>query len=398
MDVCSTKYVILRKGKATPFLYGHPWVYSGAIASIRDDIRDGDTVALFGHGGDFIAWGLYNSKSQICLRLYSWEEGSPPDDAFLMELIRRALTLRKDVLRLHEITDAFRLIFSEGDGISGLTVDRYGPYLVLQVHSLALMRRIGPLVRMLADFESPEGILLKNDAAIMKKEGIDTEEACLLGRPPDTAVRISEHGILYDLPLQSGQKTGFYLDQRDNRRIAASFCTGKDVLDLCCYSGGFSLNAMKSGAAEVTGVDASAEAIRLAVHNAALNGMDRVTFIKEDMFAFLAGLPARKRFQVIILDPPRFASSFSGIEQAVKGYIRLNRAAISALVQGGIMVSCSCSGRVSEERFAGALLEAAHGVNRNLQILEYRSQAPDHPVSAHCPESRYLKCLVCRVT
>jgi 23S rRNA (cytosine1962-C5)-methyltransferase len=398
MDDHSTRRVILKQGKATPFLYRHPWVFSGAVKSVQGDIADGDTVALCGYEGDFIAWGLYNSNSQIRVRLYSWDLETVPDNEFFQGLIRRAVSLRHDTLKLHEITDACRLVFSEGDGISGLTVDRYGRYLVLQVHSLALMGRIDPLVRILSELENPDGIILKNDSEIIKKEGIDIEEACLRGNVPDGAVRIREHGILYDIPLQSGQKTGFYLDQRDNRQAAASFCAGKDVLDLCCYSGGFSLNAMKSGAMSVTGVDVSSDAISLAENNARINDMSRISLIREDMFRYLAQLPVQKRYDVIILDPPRFASSHAGIEQAIKGYVRLNRAAMKVLTPGGILVSCSCSGRVGEERFAGAVLEAAHGTGRDLQVLEFRSQAPDHPVSVHCPESRYLKCLVCRVT
>ncbi len=389
--------VILKKGKATPFLYRHPWVFSGAIADVETDTADGDIVSLCGSGGDFIAWGYYNSRSQIRVRLLSWNRDVLPDDGFIGAMIGRAIRLRRDILRLDSEGDSYRLIHSEGDGIPGLTVDRYGSWLVAQIHSLALLRRTGPVIRALEEVSGIEGILLKNDADICKKEGIDVTWACLRGKEPDGPARIQVRGLRYDVAIQSGQKTGFYLDQRENRTAVSSYCGGKSVLDLCCYTGAFSMHAAKSGAVSVTGVDVSADALSAAESNASLNGIGSIRFVKEEAFKFLEECAPERKYQVIILDPPKFAPSRGGVENALSGYSRLNCLALKAIAPDGVLATCSCSGRVSMEQFTGALLEASKQSGRTVQILETRTQPQDHPVSVFCPETGYLKCLICRV-
>jgi 23S rRNA (cytosine1962-C5)-methyltransferase len=307
--------------------------------------------------------------------------------------------LRRDVLKLERPNAAYRLVSSEADGLSGLTVDRYDRWLVAQFTSLALFERRELFLRLLAQEPGIEGILSRPERSTAEQEGIPPHAEVLFGSAPAAPVEIIENDLTYWVDLKGGQKTGFYLDQRENRRAVAPYCQGKRVLDLYTYTGAFALNALKHGGAEsVLGIDSSSTAIEVARHHAELNQLGNARFEAADVFTALEMLrEGNERFGVVLCDPPKFARHPRGVEEALKGYLRLNRAALEVLEPGGVLVTSSCSGLVDRGLFADVIGQVAELSKRPIQILEQRGQAPDHPVSASCLETEYLKCFVCRV-
>jgi 23S rRNA (cytosine1962-C5)-methyltransferase len=341
---------------------------------------------------------LFNPTSTIRVRLYRWNEG-PLDETYWAELLARAIRLRTEIVGAGGDPSAYRLVFSEGDGFSGLTVDRYDRWLVAQFTSLAVHTRRELILKLLSELTGADGIIARTDRGVAQREGLRSGEEFIFGSIPDEPVPIVENGLTYLVDLRSGQKTGFYLDQRVNRRQVASYCHGKRVLDLFCFTGGFSLCATRAGATTVLGVDSSSTAVELARQHANLNRADRAEFQEGDVLQVLEGLRAdQKRFDVVICDPPKFAKQAKDVEHALKGYLRLNLAALDVLEPDGLLVSCSCSGLVGRELFTDVLGSVAEQSGRPIQILEQRGQAPDHPVSASCLETEYLKCLICRVS
>jgi len=390
--------IVLQPGREAPLLGGHPWLFSGSIHTVEGAPSDGDVVDVVGADGSFVARGLYNGRSQIRVRCYT-RTPEALDDAFFARRIRDAVRLRTEVLELGDPAGACRLVFSEGDGLSGLTVDRYGPYLTLQLTSLALAERRHALLDALAAEVSPRGVMLRTEKGILEEEGLELRDGPLAGTVPVEPMEIVDGELRFSVDLRTGHKTGFYLDQRDNRRRAAAYASGRAVADLFCYSGGFAIAAAAGGADHVTGVDSSAPALDLAVRNAARNGVtERTRFVRSDAFGWLeAEARAGRRYGMVILDPPRFARTSRGVRSALRAYERLNGLALRVLEPDGILVTCSCSGRVCPEDFLAAVGRAAAAESRTVQILERAGQAADHPISATCPESAYLKCLVCRV-
>jgi 23S rRNA (cytosine1962-C5)-methyltransferase len=390
--------VTLAPGREGPFLGGHPWLFSGAIARVAGTPADGDEVEVVTAGGAFVARGLYNGRSQIRVRLYRWEP-APLDGPFFSSRVHDALRLRHETLGMADPDGACRLVFSEGDGLSGLTVDRYGPYLAVQFTSLALASRREVLLDALEEAVAPLGMVLRTEKGILEEEGLELRDGPLRGTLPDGLHDFTDRGLRFAVDLRTGQKTGFYLDQRANRARAAHYARGRTVADVCCYTGGFSVALAAGGATSVVGVDASAPALELAAMNADRNGVaDATTFERADAFKWLErAAEDGRRFGMVVLDPPRFARTRKGVRQALMAYERLNRLALGCLEPEGILVTCSCSGRVTPEEFSGAVGRAAAAASRHVQILEARGQAPDHPVAATCLESSYLKCLICRV-
>ncbi|HMC64076.1 MAG TPA: class I SAM-dependent rRNA methyltransferase [Gemmataceae bacterium] len=393
-----TPRVILRPRRAQPFYGRHPWVYAGAIAAVEGEPADGDPVDVYSHAGSFIARGLFNSKSKIRVRLYSWAADVPLDRAFFQERLATAIRLRRDILGLDGSGRACRLVFSEADGLSGLTVDRYARWLVVQFTALGLARRREMLADLLVELVQPHGIYLRTERGIGRLEGLELRDGPLWGQMPAGPVIIEENGLRFLVNLGEGQKTGFYLDQRDNRAAVARFAAGRRVLDAFCYTGGFGLHAARAGAREVLGIDASEPALALARENARLNGLDQVTFIADDVFDQLAALAAAgRRFDLLILDPPKFARARHAVEEALRGYRRLQTLALQLLDPDGILVTCCCSGLISAGMLDDLLAQVAVKERRDVQILEHRGQAADHPVSVACLESSYLKCIISRV-
>ena len=355
------------------------------------------------HDGRFVARGLFNHHSQIRVRLYAWDEKVVLDDDFWRASVRAAVDVRRDLGLLGE-DEACRLIFSEGDGLSGLIVDRYGTWLAVQFTSLALWQRRDVLLAALSDALLPdvtvEGVVLRTEKGVLDEEGLEVSDGPLVGSEPEGPVTIHEHGLRMLVDLRTGQKTGAYLDQRDNRVRAGRYATGRRVADVCCYTGGFTLSLLAAGAQAVTAVDVSQRALELARRNLELNGMSdgRVSLEACDAFRWLEGeIEAGRRYGMVVLDPPRFARSAKGVAQAIKGYASLNELAMRCLEPGGVLVTCSCTGRVDTSQFVGAVATAARRSGRRVRILESHGQPPDHPISPTCPETAYLKCLICRV-
>jgi 23S rRNA (cytosine1962-C5)-methyltransferase len=397
--MASLPRVIVKPRRARPFFARHPWLFVTSIAKVEGDPSPGGEVEVYSHEGQFIARGLFNPNSAIRVRLYRWD-GGPLDDEFWSGTLANAVRLRRELLNLGGPGAGYRLVSSEADGLSGLTVDRYDRWLVVQFTSLALFERRELLIRLLAQEPDVEGILSRPERATAEQEGIRPHEEVLYGTPPAAPVELSENGLTYWVDLKAGQKTGFYLDQRENRRAVASYCQGKRVLDLFTYTGAFALNALKHGGADsVLGIDSSSTAIEVARHHAVLNHLGKARFEAADVFDALETIRSRgERFGVVICDPPKFARHPRGVEEALKGYLRLNRAAVEVLQPGGVLVTCSCSGLVDRGLFADVIGQLAELSGRSIQILEQRGQAPDHPVSASCLETEYLKCFVCRVS
>jgi 23S rRNA (cytosine1962-C5)-methyltransferase len=394
----SVARVVLLPRRARPFYNGHPWVYPGAIASVEGTPADGDEVDLYSHKGNFVARGLYNGRSKIRVRLYTWSPATNLNHEFFSDRLTAAVRLRTYVLRLNGPGQACRLVFSEADGLSGCTVDRYDRWLVVQFTALGLAQRRELLVPTLVERLQPEGVYLRTERGIGTLEGLLLEDGPLWGDVPTEPVIIEENGLRFRVDLAKGQKTGFYLDQRDNRLAVARLAPGRRVLDAFCYTGGFGLYASRAGAEEVLGIDVSEPALCLARDNARLNGLANLSFVREDVFAYMQTLlEASERFTMVILDPPKFARGKNAVDEAMRGYRRLQTLALRLLESDGILVTCCCSGLITLDMLMDLLAHLAAKERRDIQILERRGQAADHPISVACPESSYLKCVISRV-
>lgn len=390
--------VTLKPRKAQPFFGRHPWVLDSAIERIEGTADDGGEVDLISDKGQWIARGIINSHSRIRVRLYSWQPEESLDEAFWRKKLEAAIRLREQIGYVDPL-GAARLVFSEADGVSGLIVDRVLNYLVIQPTSLAMTQRLTLIAKILNELTQPTGIIIRTEETMLRKEHAEIQSGLFLGEPPADLVFLEEHGVRYGVQLMTGQKTGFYLDQRENRRAAASYMQGRTVLDMCCYTGGFSLAAAKlGGAASVIGIDTSEHAVTMARSNAELNGLANTQFEQGDLFETLeARAKAKEKFGAVILDPPKFVRGKAGIDQALRAYHRINQLAVELLEPEGILVTCSCSGNVSSLDFYDMLFGVSLKTKRDIQILEQRGASPDHPTSVTCPETQYLKCFICRV-
>ncbi|HYV40128.1 MAG TPA: class I SAM-dependent rRNA methyltransferase [Gemmataceae bacterium] len=390
--------VVLLPRRARPFFSRHPWVYPGAIARVEGEPSDGQEVELISHAGNFVARGFFNSQSKLRVRLYSWTPDQALDEGFFRARIDAAVRLRESILSFCGPGQACRLVFSEGDGLPGMTVDRYDQWLVVQFTSLALSERREMLTQILRERLQPRGVVLRTERGIGKLEGLDLQDGPLWGEMPTEPIAIEENGLQFLVDLTEGQKTGFYLDQRDNRRAVAKYAKGRRVLDAFCYSGGFSLYAARAGASVVMGVDGSEPALTLARANAERNGLSNIAFVREDVFNQLDALvDGGERFGMVILDPPKFARARNAVDEALRGYRRLQTQALKLLDADGILVVCCCSGLIDMGMLEDLLAQLAAEERREIQILERCGQAADHPVAVTCLESGYLKCVICRV-
>jgi 23S rRNA (cytosine1962-C5)-methyltransferase len=377
----------------------HPWIFSGAIERIEGDPTDGEVVDVWNSHARFIARGVINQRSQIVVRILSWDQDEPVDDEFWRARIERAVTLRQ-ALVADPLTDAYRLVHAEADGLPGLIVDRYGPWLVVQLLSLAVERHRTAIVSHLADLAAPQGILSRSDDPVREKEGLIPMAGPLWGEAPPDLVEISENGFRFLVDINLGHKTGFYLDQRENRRIAAPYFREAEVLNGFAYTGGFSVYAAASGASRIVNVDTSHEALELAERNMRRNGFGA----REDVYAVADAFELLRtyrdhgwHFDAVVLDPPKFAASKSQVTSALRGYKDINLLGMKLLRPGGHLVTFSCSGAISPDLFQKVLYEAAVDAKRDVQIIERLGQGGDHPILLTFPESQYLKGFVCRV-
>ena len=396
----STPKVRLKPRRALPFFSRHPWVFGGAIERIEGEPEPGAEVALYASDGQFIATGLYNPASQIRVRLYSWNEGQPLDAELWGARLESAIALRQAIYGPFDAESACRLVFSEADGLSGLVVDRYGDWLLVQFTALGLWQRRELIFDWLEARLRPRGIWLRTEKGIRESEHLELADGLARGADPPRPLFVVENGLRFGVDVVQGHKTGFYLDQRENRTAAARYMRGHRVLDLFCYTGAFGIVALKQGGARsVHAVDASESALTLARANAELNEVaTAIQFEKSDSFEALERLAAAGEvFDSVILDPPKMTRHRAGIAKALRGYHSLNELALRVLKPGGMLVTCSCSGLVGRDDFVAMLAEVSQRSGRAIQILESRGQAPDHPISVHCLESGYLKCYICRV-
>lgn len=383
--------------------YGHPWIYDNEVVS-ADEITDGELADVVSEKNRYIGTGFYNSKSKIRVRIISRSTNDKFDEDFFRRRLQYAYDYRKTVMS-HEDMTACRLIFGEGDSFPGLTVDRFNNLLSVQILSLGIEKRRDIILPALLDILRNDGckidgIYLRNDVNIRTLEGMAEEKGWYLRENDVSPVTvITENGIKYNVDVENGQKTGFFLDQKYNRLSIHKICQGMDVLDCFTHTGSFALNAGIAGAKSVLGIDASQLAVDQATENAKLNGLQEVVkFQCEDVFALLPRLEAEgRKFDVIILDPPAFTKSRSSVKNAVKGYREINLRAMKLLKDGGFLATCSCSHFMTYELFTQTIRQAAKNVHKRLRQVEYRHQAPDHPILWAAEESYYLKFYIFQV-
>ena len=391
--------VFIKPKRARPFFGRHPWVLESAILRVDGEPASGAVVDVVTHDGNFIARGLWNASSRIRIRLYTFVEDEALDETFLRTRIENAVSLRQS-LGLYSEKSGCRLINSEGDSLSGIIVDQYGSYLALQVTALAMAERLDVICDSLENLLRPRGILLRGaERGLGKLEGLHLPDRQLRGERPDGPIFVEEHGLRFGVDLTEGQKTGYYLDQRENRQAAAAYAAGRRVLDMFCYSGGFGVaSAISGNASSVLSVDSSIKAVSLARANAELNNATTMSVEQADAFEKLSSLHEKgEKFGMVILDPPKFARSRASASDALRAYHRINRLGVDLLEPGGILVTCSCSGAISRDDFLMMLSAVGQRSGRTLQLLEHRGAAIDHPVNLHCLEGEYLKCSIVRV-
>lgn len=397
----------MEQANATPAVYlkpqrdksvrrRHPWIFSGAIGSGGEGVEPGASVRVLSHAGEFLAWASWSPQSQIRLRIWSFDEAQSIDSALIERRLEQAIGARR-ALGLME-ADACRLVFGESDGLPGLVVDRYGNHLVCQFLAASSERWRDAVVAQLARALRPRGIYERSDSAVRKKEGLPPRQGLLSGDAPSPRLELRLDGLRELFDLANGQKTGGYLDQRFNRLRVASHANGARVLDAYCYSGGFGLRCLAAGAVQATFVDSSAQALDAVVTTAELNGLaERSRVIHSDVAQALRSLrEAGARFDLIVLDPPKFVHTAAQLTKGCRAYKDINRLAFELLSPGGILASFSCSGHVDSGMLQTVIAQAAAEAERSASIIEFLSQAPDHPVALSFPESHYLNGFILR--
>src|ERR1700712_674599 len=392
--------VVLKKGKEKAVLHRHPWVFSGAIEKVIGKPANGDIVKLIDAKGAFMAYGFYNDQSRVALRLLEWDEAVEIDEQWFRQKVAVAVENRSHIL-IDNVTNTCRLIFSESDYLPGLIVDKYASHLAVQVLTSGMEKMMPCIISELQKLLNPESIFDKSDASSRNHEGMETQNIALTLNNPPERVEVKENGITYNINIAEGQKSGFYCDQRDNRKILASYAKGKKVLDCFSYTGGFTLNALQNGAASVTSVDSSALAIETLNQNIKLNKLDakKHAAIQSDVNKQLRVFrEENEKFDIIVLDPPKYAPSRSALDRAARAYKDLNRLAMLLLNEGGLLATFSCSGAMNMETFKQVLAWAALDAGKQVQFIYQFCQPEDHPVRASFPEGEYLKGLLCRVS
>ena len=409
------KFTVTKKAE-TSLRGGHPWVYDAEITAMTDSAGNPITVADIGNGalidvlsakGTYLGTGLYSEKSKIRVRILAANANETFGEAFFERRLRYAIEYRKTVMQ--EDFSACRLIFGEADGLPGLTVDRFGDVLVAQVLSYGIDRRkdmiFSLLLKIMREMDEPiSGIYERNDVAIRELEGLTQykgwAQICADGHPDSTQTEITENGIRYTVDFENGQKTGFFLDQKYNRREVARIAAGKRVLDCFTHTGSFAMNAARGGAAHVTAVDISESAVEMTRENIKKNGLeDRMDVMRADVFDYLRAIREQreKPYDFIILDPPAFTKSRKTVGNAANGYREINSLAMRILPRGGYLATCSCSHFMRDDLFRKMLVECAAETGVKLRQIEARQQAPDHPILWGVPETDYLKFYIFQV-
>ena len=391
--------VTLKKGEGRTLKAGGMWVYDNEIASIMGSFENGDVVIVHDFDGFFMGYGFINTRSKITVRILSRKKETVIDEAFMEQRVRDAWEYRKETID----TSSCRLIFGEADFLPGIVIDKFSDVLVVESLALGIDRWKYIIVESLKKVLAEDGITIRgvyerSDAKVRIQEGMERYKG-FIGEPFDTRVEIVENGVRYIVDVEDGQKTGFFLDQKNNRAAIHRICKGKKVLDCFTHTGSFALNAGIAGAESVLGVDASQLAVDQATENARLNGLeDRVVFRCADVFELLPELEAKgEQYDVVILDPPAFTKSRNSVKNAVKGYREINLRGLKLVRNGGYLVTCSCSHFMEPELFAKTIREAANGAHKRLRQVEFRTQGCDHPILWAADQSYYLKFYIFQV-
>ncbi len=386
--------IILKKGKESALLRRHPWVFSGAIERVEGEPQAGSTVKVLDHQGNFLASGAFSPQSSIRVRVWSFDPEDVIDERFISERLRQAIALRSRLKSL-SVTNACRLVNAESDGLPGLIVDRFADVLVLQSLTQGSEYWKTTILAALQDLTGLTSVFERSDDDVRLLEGLPQVSGWLSGARDETRVKIRENGLDYLVDFAAGHKTGFYLDLRDIRKGLGDYVSGKSVLNCFSYTGSMSMIARKNGARSVVSVDSSATALDLAAKNAAMNAIEGIEWVEADVFKFLREQRDRaNRFDLIILDPPKFAPTASQVEKAARAYKDINLLAFKLLNPGGILVTLSCSGGVSLDLFQKIVADAALDAGRDVKLLRVLRQAEDHPVAISFPEAAYLKGLI----
>ncbi len=388
--------LVLKPGREKSLKRRHPWVFSGAVAKVQGEPGPGETVGVWSATGEFLAVAAYSPRSQIVARVWDWKE-RVVDGAFFNERIGRSVAQRRVLLDGTD-TDALRLIHGESDGLPGVVADRYGDTVVLQLTSAGAERWRDAIADALLEASGAARIWERSDAEVRNLEGLSVATGPLRGRREPTQITVTENGLMFQVDLEHGHKTGFYLDQRDNRRRLRELARGRDALDGFCYTGGFALNAQAGGARSVTAVESSAGALELARANAKLNDLAGADWIEGDVFQLLRRFRDQGRtFDLIVLDPPKFAPTAAHAAKAARAYKDINLLAFKLLRPAGLLMTFSCSGGVTSDLFQKVIAGAALDAGVDAQIIERLGPGADHPVALNFPEGEYLKGLICRV-
>lgn len=391
--------IILKKGEGRTLKSGGAWVFDNEIAQVKGEFEPGDIVAVEDFDGYFMGWGFYNPKSKISVRIMSRKKENKITEDFLEKRVKNAWEYRKQTVD----TACCRVIFGEADWLPGIVIDKFSDVLVVESLALGIDRLKPVILDKLQKVLAEDGIVIRgiyerSDAKVRLQEGMERFKG-FIGKPFDTRVEIVENGVKYIVDVEDGQKTGFFLDQKYNRQAIQKLCPGKKVLDCFTHTGSFALNAGQAGAKEVLGVDASMTGVKQAEENAALNGLsDRVKFLCADVFDLLPKLEEKgESYDVVILDPPAFTKSRNSVKNAVKGYREINLRGMKLVKDGGFLVTCSCSHFMDPDLFAKTIREASHGAHKRLRQVEFKTQAPDHPILWAADESYYLKFYIFQV-
>ncbi|MFZ1292498.1 MAG: class I SAM-dependent methyltransferase [Melioribacteraceae bacterium] len=390
--------IILKPGREKSLLRKHPWVFSGAIEKVLGNPQNGETVEVFSSKNIWLGRGAFSIQSQIRVRIWTFNQSENIDKIFFEKRITNAIELRN--LQINKNTNAYRIINSESDGLPGLILDKYSDYLVCQFLSAGSELWKTEIIEAIKNVISAKGIYERSDVDVRKKEGLEIRLGNLFGEEPPDFIEIFENGIKFFVDIKKGHKTGFYLDQRDNRQLIVEYSDNKKVLNCFSYSGGFSLYALRAGAESVTNIDSSSEALKLILKNIEINSLpiEKNINVEGDVFKLLRKYRDENNlFDLIILDPPKFIESKANVEKASRGYKDINMLAFKILNKGGILFTFSCSGLMDRELFQKIVSDAALDAGRNVKIIKWLTQSLDHPVASNFPEGLYLKGLICYV-